>query len=959
VLSIGLLSDSRIPWPAPEGAQDGGPAWWRSPHVWLSAAAAVLGLVLAGALWLVVAHRQDRLAALELDARAREQCLVLRNGINAYLSKVDALRAFYDASEAVTREEFATFARGILRDQSAIPAVPAVSWIPRVTRAERAAHELAADRDGLSGYQIRSVGPDGRLSRSPDNNEYFPVFYSSSEGRGSVYGINLNDGGSRQRALERARDGNLMATSRYFQLHSGAGDRTGFFVVLPVYSKDRPHETVEERRDNLIGFVQGVFQIEGLVETILDTTMEAGGLDIYLFAAGAGPDAVPIYFHPARARTGDASPQTRAALMNGPHWANVNEIEVGDARWELVAAPIPGGPGVVSHDRAWMVAGGIVLITILVAAYIFASGRSAKRLGDAKVKLDRTLIALSAVNNQMLTHNIRFDTAINNMVQGLVMFDAAERIVVCNNRYIEMYGLSRDIVQPGCTLRELIRHRVETGLLQRDPEEYRAQLLSEMARGEPATRIVAAADGREILITIQPMRAGGWITTHEDVTERRRADARIAHMALHDALTNLPNRLFFRQEVEKRVARLGRGQILAVLCLDLDNFKEVNDTLGHPFGDKLLCRVGERLRGCLGEGDSVARLGGDEFAILHGRPQQDPDASALLQRIIDTIAAPYDLDGHQAVIGVSIGVSVAPADATDPDQLIKNADMALYRAKVEGRGKYRFFEPEMDTRLQARRVMEIDLRKAIANGEFELYYQPLVNLENDQISSFEALIRWNHPERGVILPDQFIPLAEETALIVPIGEWVLRRACQEAATWPGEVRVAVNLSPVQFRAPGVVETVVSALARSGLRSERLQVEITESVMLLNTESTLNTLHRLRALGVRISMDDFGTGYSSLSYLRSFPFDKIKIDRSFVHGLESNKESRAIIRAVIRLGLSLGMSTTVEGIETQEELDHMKREGCTEGQGFYFSKPCPAAEVRALLAQRDAKDRAVA
>jgi len=594
-----------------------------------------------------------------------------------------------------------------------------------------------------------------------------------------------------------------------------------------------------------------------------------------------------------------------------------------------------------------------------VAAYIVASGHYAKRLRGANTRLDQTLIALSAVNNQMLTHNIRFDTAINNMVQGLVMFDAAERIVVCNSRYIEMYGLSADIVKPGCTLGELLRHRVETGHLQRDPQEYRAQLLNEMARGEPVVWIVGTADGREILITSKPMRAGGWITTHEDVTERRRADARIAHMALHDALTNLPNRLFFRQEVEKRVAHLGCDQILAVLCLDLDNFKEVNDTLGHPFGDKLLCQVGERLRGCLGEGDSVARLGGDEFAILHGRAAPDGNASALLQRIIKVIAAPFDLDGHQVVIGVSIGVSVAPADGVDPDQLIKNADMALYRVKVEGRGKYRLFEPEMDARLQARRALEMDLRKAIVSGEFELCYQPLVNLESEEISSFEALIRWNHPERGVVMPDEFVALAEETALIVPIGEWVVRRACAEAATWPGEVRVAVNLSPVQFRSPGLVETVVSALARSGLASERLQLEITESVMLLNTQSTLDTLHRLRALGVRISMDDFGTGYSSLSYLRSFPFDKIKIDRSFVRDLASNKESRAIIRAVVKLGLRLGMSTTVEGIETQEELDHMKREGCTEGQGFYFSMPCPAKEVRALLAKQASKDKAVA
>jgi diguanylate cyclase (GGDEF)-like protein len=462
-----------------------------------------------------------------------------------------------------------------------------------------------------------------------------------------------------------------------------------------------------------------------------------------------------------------------------------------------------------------------------------------------------------------------------------------------------------------------------------------------------------------MLITNKRMSGGGWVVTHEDITERRQAEARISHMALHDALTNLPNRLFFRQEVETRLAHLGRDRTFAVLCLDLDHFKNVNDTLGHPLGDKLLCQVSERLSGCLREGDSVARLGGDEFAILQNDLAPAADTTALLTRIIEVIGAPFDLDGHHVVIGASIGVAVAPTDAKDPDQLLKSADMALYRAKVDGRGTYRFFEREMDARMQARRALELDLRRAIVSGEFELYYQPLVDLVSEQICCFEALIRWNHPERGLILPAEFISLAEETALIVPIGEWVLRRACEEAARWPGAVRLAVNLSPVQFKTPGLCQTVVSALACSGLASDRLQLEITESVLLLNSESTLDTLHQLRGLGVRISMDDFGTGYSSLSYLRSFPFDKIKIDRSFVHDLSSNKDSRAIIRAVVGLGSSLGMSTTAEGIETREELDFMKRQGCTEAQGYFFSKPCPAEDARALLAKQAAATKAVA
>jgi diguanylate cyclase (GGDEF)-like protein len=430
-------------------------------------------------------------------------------------------------------------------------------------------------------------------------------------------------------------------------------------------------------------------------------------------------------------------------------------------------------------------------------------------------------------------------------------------------------------------------------------------------------------------------------------------------MAMHDALTNLPNRLFFREQIENRLTQIDRDQKFAVLCLDLDDFKSVNDTLGHPFGDKLLRQVGDRLRSCLREGDSVARLGGDEFALLQGSITQPTDTTSLMGRIIESISAPYDLEGHQVVIGVSIGVAVAPTDATESDQLLKSADMALYRAKADGRGTYRFFEPEMDARMQARRALELDLRKAFVKGEFEVYYQPLVNMKNELICGFEALIRWNHPERGMISPADFIPLAEETGLIVPIGEWVLRQACEEAAKWPNDISIAVNLSAAQFKTPGLSQTVFNTLAHSGVVADRLELEITESVLLFNSKSTLDTLHQLRALGVRISMDDFGTGYSSLSYLRSFPFDKIKIDQSFVHNLSTNKDSMAIIRAVVGLGNSLGMVTTGEGVETHEELDYLKREGCTEAQGYLFGKARPAKDAAALLAKQAAKIKAVA
>jgi diguanylate cyclase (GGDEF)-like protein len=500
---------------------------------------------------------------------------------------------------------------------------------------------------------------------------------------------------------------------------------------------------------------------------------------------------------------------------------------------------------------------------------------------------------------------------------------------------------------------------IANGSFSGDPDQYIDNLQAAMVGGRPSNQIVQLDDGRIIAVVNQPMADGGWVATHEDITEQRRASAKISHMAMHDALTNLPNRLFFREQIESRLTQIDRDQKFAVLCLDLDGFKSVNDTLGHPFGDKLLCQVGDRLRSCLREGDNLARLGGDEFALLQGSITEPTDTASLMTRIIGVISEPFDLEGHQVVIGVSIGAVVAPTDAADSDQLLKSADLAMYRAKVDGRGTYRFFEPEMDARMQARRAMELDLRRALKKGEFEVYYQPLVNVKTELICGFEALLRWNHPERGMISPADFIPLAEETALIVPIGEWVLRQACEEAAKWPSEVGIAVNLSATQFKTPGLSQIVFNALAHSSLAADRLEVEITESVLLFNSKSTLETLHYLRALGVRISMDDFGTGYSSLSYLRSFPFNKIKIDQSFVHDLSTNKDSMAIIRAVVGLGNSLGMVTTGEGVETQEEFDYLKREGCTEAQGYLFGKARPAKEAAALLAKQAVKLNAVA
>jgi diguanylate cyclase (GGDEF)-like protein len=546
--------------------------------------------------------------------------------------------------------------------------------------------------------------------------------------------------------------------------------------------------------------------------------------------------------------------------------------------------------------------------------------------------------------------NLQFDTAINNMSQGLCFFDASHHLIVCNDRYVEMYDLPRDRVGPGTSLAEIVDMRFEVGSFPAmSREEYLHWRTKVAVSAEPTDSIVELRNGRTFKIRHRPMPDGGWVATHEDITEQRQSEVKIEYMAHHDSLTDLANRVLLNERLEHALGhRIHREEIVAVHHLDLDQFKAVNDTFGHLAGDKLLKIVAGRLRGLVRESDTIARMGGDEFVIVQG-PIRDPaDATSLAQRIIALISEPYEIDGHQAVIGASIGIAVGPGDGLRPDRLLRNADLALYRAKGDGRGTFRFFEPAMDLQMQTRRIMEQDLRKAVAAGEFELHYQPVVNLASNEISGFEALIRWNHPEKGMVAPAAFIPLAEETGFIVPIGEWVIRQACATAAQWPGDLHVAVNISAVQFRSPGLMQVIVGALATSGLHPTRLEIEITETVLLQNKETTLALLHQLRALGIRIAMDDFGTGYSSLTYLQCFPFDKIKIDRSFVKDITENTGSLNIVRAVAALANGMGMTATAEGVETSEQLAKITSEGCTEMQGYLFSRPLPAAEIERLF-----------
>jgi diguanylate cyclase (GGDEF)-like protein len=533
------------------------------------------------------------------------------------------------------------------------------------------------------------------------------------------------------------------------------------------------------------------------------------------------------------------------------------------------------------------------------------------------------------------------------MSQGLAMFDGDQRLILCNDRYAEMYRLTPEMIRPGTTLQQLAEYRIANGVyyVGGTGEHHKRK-----GPKPPVTRTRELTDGRVISLVRRPMPGGGWVTTHEDITERRQIEARIEYMAHYDGLTDLPNRALFRERLEQALAGSRRGdRPFAVLLLDLDRFKEVNDTLGHASGDALLKAVAERLRRCVRDSDTVARLGGDEFAVLEKVGEAEPEAAALAKRIVQALCAPFDLGGHVVNVGTSVGIATSPGDGTEPDQLLKNADLALYRAKNDGGGTFSYYEPEMNRRMQTRRDLERDLRNAIVNGELELHYQPLVNLERDEICGFEALLRWNHPAHGRIAAADLVPLAEETGLIATIGDWVLQQACADAALWPDHLKVAVNVSPAQFKYRNLLQSVVSALASTGLAAQRLELEITERAVLQDGDTVFAILTQLHELGVRIALDDFGTGYSSLSNLRRFPFDKVKIDRRFVSDLsEANVDAVAIVRAVARLGDSLGIATTAEGVESKEQVDRVRREGCTEMQGYFIWPPCPAREIELLF-----------
>jgi diguanylate cyclase (GGDEF)-like protein len=686
--------------------------------------------------------------------------------------------------------------------------------------------------------------------------------------------------------------------------------------------------------------------------------IEAANFEKFFTTVALGPDASISMHHRngvLLARHPHVAEMIGKNFKTGP--ANQQKVFELDQSASRMTSPIDGKDRLISSralDKFPIV---VVATTTTEAALadwreqnailVAVSVASVVAIAFLLVMVVRKLSQQHRASQQRLTlEKQRLDNAVNNMTQGLLLFDSSQRLVICNQRYIEMYGLSAAVIKPGCSFREVIEHRKQTGSFTGDADKYVALVLRDIWQRN--SMVIETPDGRSIHIVNEPLADGGWVATHEDITERRRAEERITHLAHYDALTDLPNRALFHEQLKRELPHMAPDRQLAVLYIDIDEFKSVNDSLGHLIGDELLKSVAASLNACAQETDFVARLGGDEFAIVQTGVRNRTEVVDLVNRIFEAIRAPYECLGHQVTTDVSIGIALAPRDGTDVDRILKNADLAMYAAKSAGRRTHRFFEPAMDAQVRARRVLEMDLRQAISDGGLEVYYQPCLGLQDNRITGCEALLRWRHPERGMISPAEFVPIAEETGLINQLGEWVLTTACMEAVKWPDNISLAVNVSPVQFKSGTLALKVIAALAASGLAASRLELEITEAVLIRDDDAALAILHQLRAIGARIALDDFGTGYSSLSYLKRFPFDKIKIDRCFITDIGEPEGSAGIVQAVVNIAAERRMTTTAEGVETRQQQELLRALGCSEMQGFLFSAPKPAAEIKEML-----------
>ena len=773
-------------------------------------AAALIGSILSVAAWFGVADWEEWQAKQEFTKVASEHAQSLQTGVNEYINKLTALRAFFDASSnGVTRNEFQDFVQELLNGQNVIQGF---SWVPRIRHADRQTHELAGVRDGISGYHIKTVSADGQMEPAPEAEEYFPIFYSNEPLTAIFYGLNeLDAGGFRQQTIDRARDSNHPATTRSFPLQLGVGDRIGFFVALPVYQRGVPHDTIIERRRNLVGFVQGTFQFNGMVDTILGGATSQ--LNVLLFDGDAGPDDLPVHVASARAKDYLHISKFQAASLPA-NW--VGALTTGDKRWALVVTPAIGPSSLALHSRAWIVLCAGLVICSLVVAYILNSIRQYRRL--------------EAANNTVF----------------------------------------------------------------------------ELART--------------------------------------------------DALTGVANRRAFVERLTESFGSVARGNApFAVQFIDLDGFKDINDTQGHSTGDALLVQVATRLTSIVRVNDLVARFGGDEFAVLQSDVSEPAAAGALAAKILKSLAAHYTIDGAELHITASVGIALHSICSDGPKVIMMQADLALYRAKDDGGDSFRFHSGELDQQFNLRVRLAGELRSAIDHGQFELHYQTQVEIRSGVIVGLEALVRWNHPTLGVILPLIFVPIAERTGGIAALGQWVLARACRQLKEWEDQgiaaPRLAINVSGAQLKTPVDFELAAAECFTTwGIRPHAIEFELTETILMEVTQKHTETLERLKQLGATLAIDDFGTGYSSLKNLAASPVHRLKIAQELIAGVTADARSAVVVRATIRLAHELGIEVIAEGVENTEQAHFLLDAGCEYAQGYYYARPANAHQVSQLLSR---------
>jgi diguanylate cyclase (GGDEF)-like protein len=659
------------------------------------------------------------------------------------------------------------------------------------------------------------------------------------------------------------------------------------------------------------------------------------------------PDGVILFRHPGGADAAGKELSNKAiwldAVSKGDGGFRVFGQADGNIRYVSIRK-VPEYPLIVD-----------ISVTEITALGIWQQRAAAIGLGSA-IFLLLSVYLLRAITRQvrllsnsqasLAQKSQQLDAALNNMSQGVAMFDGRQRLIISNTQLAKIYRLTPEQAKPGTSFRAILEARAAVGSVPRDVPNFVTESLDQVSKVGLSHSLYELRDGRTVAVSIQAMDNGGWVSIHQDITAQKRIEAELERLARHDALTGLAQRSLFTEKANAAMARMRRdGETFSVLMLDLDRFKTVNDAFGHPAGDGLLREIARRLLNSAREVDCVARFGGDEFAVLQAPcKDQKAGAIALADRILAAVTEPYDFNGRKLILQTSVGIALAPQDGDDVDTLVKHADLALYRAKTEGRNRYCFFTAALEAEARNRRELEDDMRKALMRHEFELHYQTIVNLESRECCGAEALMRWRHPERGVVLPDQFIPVAEDSGLIVSLGEWILRQACADATKWPSRFKVAVNLSPTQFKHGDLLGVLKSALADTGLPPERLELEITETVLLQNNAENLAILREIKNLGVAIVLDDFGTGYSSMTYLQMFPFDRIKIDRTFIQNIMHHPADAAIVCAIAGLGRNLGIATVAEGVETEEQLVAVRAAGCQLAQGYLFGRPVPASEL---------------